>query len=104
MNKKNKMNKKSPVREMLISRLVKKYGVNNRFRFTDLQREVVEMHGMNYDEMETISYYGKVRKVRKYRGWYCCHITKYHDDYLYKPTNGLKLKRTSRGYMVVNCR
>lgn len=118
------MAKSSKVHTKLITKLYDKFGLKP-FRFTDLQRAIVEMHGLDYDEFEACPIdwdargrVTKTHKVRKHRGWYCDAIYPsgfYYQNsrYLYQNprylydnvANGVKLVKLGRGkYCLVNAK
>ena len=44
-------------------------------RFTDIQRFIVEWHGLDYDKIDSgIGWDGKKFKRRRYRGWWCDNL------------------------------
>lgn len=97
----------APLREKLVARLHKKFG-RKVFTFTELQREIVEMHGLDYDEKVKYRFWradgtSTIRQVRRHRGWYCASLYptgayRNGSKYLFgQNKNGLHLKHVAYG-------
>jgi hypothetical protein len=59
-----------------IIQFIREAGSTGR-KFTEIQRFIVELNGHNYDEMEVHTHWftKKEIKVRRWRGYWCTHLT-----------------------------